>query len=473
MIGRTVVNSRDLGSSLPRMGFTGGIVGPRDARYDTARAVWNADIDRRPRLIARCLNSHDVIVAVAAAADAGVPIAVRGGGHSVAGHGVCDDGIVIDLSPMRAVSIEHDRGVAHVEGGAIWRDVDVACRELGLATTGGIVSETGVGGLTLGGGIGHLMRRFGLTADNLVEADIVSADGELRTVDDESDPELMWGLRGGGGNFGAVVRLGLRLHEVGPAVLAGVLLFRIGDAPQVLRGYRDVIESAPDALGTIVNLRLCPPVPGVGEALYGTPVLALTMCWSANHDEGRRYVRRFAGLGDPIANTIAPRPYEELQRLGDTTAPAGECYYWRSVDFGGLTDPVIDTLVEHAGRITSPLSAVPVYHLGGAVGRVAADATAYGEREAGHNVNIFSGWSRGGTRDEHIRWVREFSAAMEPHAIGRYVNFLSDESATEVRAAYGQRWGRLVALKQRMDPDNLFRYNFNIDPHRPVVEAPA
>lgn len=459
------MTARTLHKELDRLGFAGQIITPADSNYDTARKVWNADIDRRPALVARCTTSADVTLAVRSAAEHSVPIAVRGGGHSVAGHGVCDDGLMVDLSAMREVTVNGARDTAYVGGGAIWRDFDQACRSHDVATTGGIVSETGVGGLVLGGGIGHLMRRYGLSADNLKTVDIVTADGQLRTVSDESDPELLWGLRGGGGNFGAVVRLGLQLHNIGPTVLGGMVLFSFSDAAQVLRGYRDIIDNAPDALGTIANLRMCPSLPAIPEALHGTLAVAVTMCWTGSADEGRRYAQRIADLGKPIANTIADRPYAELQSFGDTTAPAGNYYYWRSINFDSLSDSVIDTLVEHAGRITTPLTAVPIYHLGGAVGRVPADATAYGARTAGHNVNMFAGWSAPGDREAHVQWARDFSAAMQPYATGNYVNFLSDETPSEIREAYGERWNRLVALKRRTDPDNLFRHNFNIDPH--------
>jgi FAD/FMN-containing dehydrogenase len=443
----------------------GDLITPSDRRYDQARRVWNGDIDKHPPLIARCAGPADVSAAVTFAAERGLPVAVRGGGHSVAGQGLCDDGLVVDLSRMRAVTVDPERRLAHVQGGALWQDVDPATQAHGLATTGGIVSETGVGGLTLGGGIGHLMRRCGFTVDNLAEADLVTADGRLVTVDAEKDPDLLWGLRGGGGNFGAVVRFGLRLHEVGPAVQAGLILHRLDDAPAVLRHYRDLIADAPDELGTILNLRLCPPIPAVPERLHGSPVIAINVCWTGAGDAFLRPLREF---GRPLLDTVGPMSYVDFQRGVDKTSPAGKHYYWRSVDFDRLTDPVIETIVEHASRITSPLAAVPVYHLGGAAGRVPADDTAFGSREAGHNINMFGAWEPGDDRDRHVAWVRDFSDAMAPHSVGQYVNFLNDEGTTNVRAAYGRRrWERLVALKRRVDPGNLYRYNFNIDPRSP------
>ena len=455
------------GSDTLADALRGDLITPADQRYDQARKVWNGDIDRRPPLIARCVDAADVAAAVTFAAERGLPIAVRGGGHSVAGQALCEDGIVVDLSLMRAVRVEPHRRLAHVQGGALWRDVDRATQAHGLGVTGGIVSETGVGGLTLGGGIGHLMRRCGLTVDNLVEAELVTADGRRITVDASADPELLWGLRGGGGNFGTVVRFGFQLHDVGPTVLAGMIVYPLGDAPAVLAHYRDLIADAPDALGTILNLRLCPPIAAVPERLHGTPIVAIYACWSGGIEKGQAYLRSLRSFGRPMLDTVAPMRYLDLQQAVDGTSRPGKRYYWRSVDFGRLTDQVIETIVEHASRITSPLSAVPVYHLGGAVGRVPGEDTAFGSRHADHNINMFGAWEPDrDDRDRHVAWVRDFSEAMAPHAVGQYVNFLSDEGSDGVRAAYGHRWRRLVALKRRVDPLNLFRYNYNIDPGR-------
>ncbi|MEV1143565.1 FAD-binding oxidoreductase [Micromonospora sp. NPDC049799] len=450
----------------------GDLITAADPRYDEARKVWNGDIDRRPLLIARCADVADVTAAVTCAAERGLPIAVRGGGHSVAGQGICDDGMVIDLSRMRAVQIDPERRLAHVQGGALWQDVDRASQAHGLATTGGIVSETGVGGLALGGGIGHLMRRCGLTVDNLVEAELVTADGRRLKVDATTNPELLWGLRGGGGNFGTVVRFGFRLHEIGPTVLAGMVIYPLDVAPAFLAHYRDLVADAPDELGTILNLRLCPSVAAVPERLHGSPVVALNVCWSGDMDEGLAFLRPLREFGRPLLDTVGPTPYVELQQMVDRTSPPGKQYYWRSVDFGELSDQVIATVVEHAARITSPLAAVPIYHLGGAVGRVPATATAFGSRHAGHNINMFGAWEPGrGDRERHVGWVRDFSEAMAPYSVGQYVNFLNDEGRDGVRAAYGERWRRLVALKRQVDPQNLFRYNFNIDPGRHEGDA--
>ncbi|OZV77365.1 FAD-linked oxidase [Micromonospora echinospora] len=442
----------------------GDLITPAHPLYQEARTIWNGDIDRRPALIARCADAEDVAETVRFAAQRGLPIAVRGGGHGVAGHALCEDGVVVDLSSMRAVTVDPGRRVAHVQGGALWSDVDRATQAHGLAVTGGIVSHTGVGGLTLGGGIGHLMRRCGLAADNLVEADVLTADGRLVTVDATTDPDFLRGLRGGGGNFGVVVRFGLRLHEVGPTVLAGMVIRPLDAAPALLARYRDLIIDAPDELGSIVNLRLCPPLPTVPAALHGTPVMAMVLCWSGDIDDGLAALRPFREMGPSIIDTVAPMAYVDLQRLVDASVPHGKHYYWRSADVATLTDDVIDTVVTHASRITSGTSAVPIYHLGGAVGRVPSHQSSYASRNAGHNINIFAGWEPDDDRDRHVAWVRDFSDALAAHTTGKYVNFLSDEGADGVREAYGDRWRHLLALKRRVDPANLFRYNYNIDP---------
>jgi FAD/FMN-containing dehydrogenase len=442
----------------------GTLLVPGDAGYDEARTIWNGEVDLRPPAIARCAGAGDVAAVVRFAAERGLPVAVRGGGHGVVGHALCEDGIVADLSGLRRVHVDPGRRIAHVGGGALWADVDGATQAHGLATTGAITSRTGVGGLTLGGGLGHLMRRCGLAVDNLVDADVVTADGHAVRVDATRDSELLWALRGGGGNFGAVTRFGLRLHEVGPTVLAGMVIHPLDAAPALLAHYRDVVGAAPDELGTVVNLRLCPPVPTVPARLHGAPVAAMVVCWTGDPD-GARCVRALRAFGRPVLDTVTTRPYAELQRMSDATVRPGNHYYWRAAEIDRLTDEVVAILVEHAARITSPISAMPIFHLGGAVGRVAADATAYGSRAARHNVEIFAGWPPGDDRERHVAWVRGLGDALAPYTTGRYVNWLSDEGEQGVREAYGpDGMRRLAAVKRRVDPHNLYRHNHNIAP---------
>jgi FAD/FMN-containing dehydrogenase len=440
---------------------------PSDPGYDVARAVWNGAIDRRPALIARCADADDVAAALALARERGLEVAVRGGGHGVAGWAVCDGGLVIDLSPMRAVAVDARARTARAGGGVLWGELDAATQRHGLATVGGIVTHTGIAGLTLGGGIGWLMRKHGATVDNLLSAELVTADGRRLTASAAEHPELFWGLRGGGGNFGVVTSFEYRLHAVGPAVLAGPIYYALEDGPDVLRHYRDFIADAPDELTTILNLRPAPPLPFLPPELHGRPVVTIVACYAGDPVDGERVLRALRSFGRPLVDAIAPRPYVEVQRLFDPAVPHGWHYYWKSWEVPPLTDETIDLLVEHAARIASPRSYIIVFQLGGAIARVPADDTAYPQRGAAHNVNINAVWVEGDKdAGAHIRWAREAFAALEPTAAGRaYVNFMADEGQERVRAAFGpERYARLRAVKRRYDPDNVFRRNANIAP---------
>jgi len=447
--------------------FQGELLRPGDERYDEARRVWNGAIDRRPALIASCGSAADVAAALDLARERELQVAVRGGGHSVAGWSVCDDGLVIDLSPMRGIEVDPDAGTARAGGGVLWGELDAATQAHGLATVGGIVTHTGVAGLTLGGGIGWLMRRHGATVDNLLAADVVTADGDLLRASESEHPDLFWGLRGGGGNFGIVTSFEYRLHEIGPTVLGGPIYYPLEDGPEVLRHYRDVIADAPDELTTILNLRMAPPLPFIPEELHGRPVVMVAVCYAGDLERGEAVLAPLRSFGSPLVDAVGPRPYVELQRTFDPSAPHGWHYHWRSWELPPLTDAAIDTLVEQAARITSPRSYIIVFQLGGAVARVGDDETAYGQRDAAHNVNINAVWLEGDPEaDRHVSWVHDCYAALEPHAGGRaYVNFLADEGADRVRAAYGAaNHDRLVALKRHYDPTNVLSGNQNIRP---------
>jgi FAD/FMN-containing dehydrogenase len=427
---------------------------PDDGRYDEARRVWNGAIDRRPALIARCSSAVDVVAALRLARERDLLVAVRGGGHGVAGQAVCDDGLVIDLSPMRRITVDPRKRTARAEAGVLWGELDAATQASGLATVGGIITHTGIAGLTLGGGIGWLMRKHGATVDNLISADVVTPDGAQVSASEHERRELFWGLRGGGGNFGVVTSFEYRLHWVGPTVLAGPIYHALEDAPEALRFYRDFVADAADELTTILNL-------------HGRPVLAIALCYAGAVERGEELLRPLRRFGRPLVDAVRPRPYVQLQRLFDPTVPHGWHYYWKSWEVPPLGDAAIDVLVEQAARITSPRSYIIVFQLGGAIARVAADDTAYGQRDAAHNVNINAVWLPGDPEAEaHVRWTRECFKALEPAAAGRaYVNFLGDEGRDRVRAAYGEeRYARLVALKRRYDPDNLLRLNQNVDP---------
>jgi FAD/FMN-containing dehydrogenase len=450
--------------------FRGALLRPGEEGYDEARRIWNGAIDRRPALVARCAGADDVVEAVRFARERGLLASVRGGGHAVAGHAVCDGGLMIDLSLMKAVRVDPAARVARAAGGLLWSELDRATQQFGLATTGGIISHTGIGGLTLGGGLGHLMRKHGLTVDNLLAADLVSAQGERLRVDAATEPELLWGLRGGGGNFGIATSLEYRLHPVGPMVLAGPVFWALDDAPRVLRFLREFAPEAPDELGITLAMMLAPPLPFLSPERFGAPVLGLVLAWAGDFAEGARAVAPLLRVGTPIAELIQPTPYLALQCMLDGGAPHGRHYYWKSHRLPSLADEVIDVLVERVASITSPFSQISGWAMGGAVSRVGADATAVGEREVGFDLSFAAAWPPADSDGErHVAWVRQGWEALRPHSTGVYVNFLSDEGAAGVQAAYGLRLQRLRALKDRCDPTNFFRLNANIPPSR----APA
>lgn len=448
-------------------GFRGRLIDADHADYDVARAVWNAAIDRRPCLIARCSGAADVVAAVRFARDHDLEIAVRGGGHNVAGTAVCDDGLVIDLSAMRGVRVDRAGRSAWVQGGALWGDVDQETQVHGLVTTGGIVSHTGVAGLTLGGGVGWLMRKHGLTVDNLLAADVVTADGEPLHACEHEHPDLFWALRGGGGNFGVVTAFEFRLHGGGPTVLAGPILWDARDAKQVLRFYRDFVRDAPDELGTVVRFGTAPPLPAIPADLHWRPVMLIGCCYAGPIDDGERALGPLRACGHPLLDLVGPAPYTGFQRSIDPTVLHGWNYYWKSTHLPELGDDLIDVLAGHAFGCASPRSYVAMFHLEGAVSRVAEGATAFGNRHASHAITLDAVWRPGedhGARD--TAWARQFFAALGPFRQGVYVNFLGDdEDPGRIREAYGAGvYDRLVDVKTRYDPDNVFHHNQNIRP---------
>jgi FAD/FMN-containing dehydrogenase len=448
-------------------GFHGRLIHPDDADYDTARALWNGAIDRRPRLIAQCIGTADVVAAVRFARDHDLEIAIRGGGHNVAGTAVCDNGMVIDLSAMRGVRVDPAGRRAWVQGGALWGDVNHETQAHGLATTGGIVSHTGVAGLTLGGGIGWLMRKHGLTVDNLLAVDVVTADGERLRASEDEHPDLFWALRGGGGNFGVVTSFEFRLHALGPTVLAGPILWDASDAGEVLRIYRDFVSDAPDELGTVVRFGAAPPLPVIPADLHWRPVVMVGTCYAGPVEEGERRLRPLRASRAPLLDLIGPTPYVGFQSAIDSTVVHGWNYYWKSSYLPELRDDLVEVMVEHAFSCSSPRSYVAMFHLKGAVSRVAAGATAYGNRQASHAITLDAVWRPGedfGDRD--TAWAREFFAALGRFREGVYVNFLGgDEDPNRVREAYGDSvYHRLVDVKTTYDPDNIFHHNQNIPP---------
>lgn len=452
---------------IPR--FLGELIEPDHPDYDDVRAVWNGTVDRRPRLIARCRGTADVAAAVRFARERDLEIAVRGGGHNVAGTAVCDGGIVIELSAMRAVSVDPVGRRAEVQGGALWGDVDHETQAHGLATTGGIVSHTGVGGLSLGGGIGWLMRKHGLTVDNLVGAEVVTAAGQIVRASADDHPELFWALRGGGGNFGVVCSFRFALHPVGPQVMAGPVFWAAENTADVLRFYREFISDAPDELGTIVRLGTVPPFPVVGRELHFRPAVAVATCYAGPVEDGERALRALRRFGTPLVDLVGPTSYVDHQRSIDDTVPHGWHYYWKGVNLSGLSDEVVDVLAEHAYRARSPRSYAAIFGMGGAVARVPRDATAYSGRDAAHTMSIDAVWlaDQGDTvRKAEIAWARAFADALRPYRAGVYVNFLdADDGASHVREAYGEDiFQRLAKVKAEYDPENVFRNNKNVPP---------
>jgi FAD binding domain-containing protein/berberine-like enzyme len=448
-----------------RTRFRGALLRPGEEGYDEARRVWNGAIDRRPGLVARCAGADDVVEAVRFAQEHDLLVSVRGGGHSIAGHGVCDGGLMIDLSLMKAIRVDPGARTAKAAGGVLWSELDRATQPFGLATTGGIISHTGIGGLTLGGGLGHLMRRHGLTVDNLLSVDLVTAGGETLRVDAETEPELYWGLRGGGGNFGIATAFEYRLHPVGPLVLGGPIFWPLEDAQSVLQFLREYAVEAPDELGITVGIMPAPPMPFLPPEQYGKPVAGLILVWTGDPADGERALAPLRGIGSPIADAVRPVPYLALQSMLDGGAPHGRHYYWKAHRLPTLTDEVIGAFLDRIGSLTSPFAQVNGWAVGGAVSRVDADATAVGDREAGFEISVTVGWPPADPDgDRHRAWVREGWEALRPFSSGVYANFISDEGAEGLEAAYGKRLERLTALKSRYDPANFFRLNANIPP---------
>ncbi|MGH7902748.1 MAG: FAD-binding oxidoreductase [Candidatus Dormibacteraceae bacterium] len=441
--------------------FGGGLVAPGDTSYEEARRLFNGGIDRRPGLICRPRDLEDVRRAVTFAAEHDVLLAVRGGGHNVAGNASCDGGLVIDFATMREVVVDPVRRTATAGPGTVWRDLDGATQEHGLATTGGLISHTGVAGFTLGGGVGWLLRKHGLACDNLTGAQVVAADGRVIEAGAGGDEELLWGLRGGGGNFGAVTSLRFQLHPLGQVYggMAGHPLPRLGE---MLRFFRDFVATAPDEL-------TCLAVQGPAPDGSGHQVGVVAGCYAGDLAAGELAMQPVADFGPPAMTHLGPAPYAGFQRALDEGAPPGHAHYWKSHLLGELSDGAIDAVADHARTKTSPLSQVHIHHLGGAMARVAPEATAFPHRSARFIVNVIGEWEAPGDADRHVAWVRSLWSALEPHSLGAsWVNFLADEGGDPVRAAYGPNHGRLVALKDRYDPENLFRLNQNIRPSGPV-----
>jgi FAD/FMN-containing dehydrogenase len=445
--------------------FRGSVLRAGDPDYDVHRRIWNGSIDKRPAVIVRCAGVADVIAAVRFGRESGLPVAVRSGGHSFPGFGVADDALMIDLSPMKGVRVDPEQRTARVQAGVLLGELDRETQAFGLAVPSGIVTHTGVAGLTLGGGIGWIMRKHGLSVDQLVSVDLVTADGEFVKASADENPDLFWGVRGGGGNFGIVTEFEFRCVPLGPQILAGPIFWPMEKSAEVLRFYREWVADAPDDLMTIVLHRKAPPLPFVPEELHGKLAVMVVPCWVGDLEEGEKFIAPLKRFGSPVADVCTPKPFLTHQSMFDPSFVPGRWYYIRSCDVPELTDEVIDITTERSLEIKSPHTSYPIWQMGGAVARVGDGDTAFNGRQAGFTYNIASCTETEEGFAEEREWVRGFWSALEPWRTTVYVNFLGDEGEERVRTAYGdEKYGRLKTLKRKYDPDNFFHINQNISP---------
>jgi FAD/FMN-containing dehydrogenase len=447
-------------------GFEGTLIHPDDGSYDEARAVFNGMIDRRPAVIARCESVDDVVAVIGLARDNDLPLSVYGGGHGVTGSAVVDGGVCLDMRGMRQVTVDAAAATVVVQGGATWGEVDAATQEHGLAVTGGRVSTTGVVGLALGSGSGWLERAFGYVCDNLVAATLVTADGRVVTVTDEAEPDLFWGLRGGGGNFGVVTDLTLRLRPLGPIVYGGMLMYPAAVAGDLVRAYREFMTAAPDEVGSGLAFITAPPEDFVPEPVRGQPVIGIVCCYAGDAADGPEAFRALRELPYLGVDMLGEMPYVAVQQLLDPPNQKGFQNYWTADFFAELPDEAIDTLVERATKPVSPMTQFILVPGGGAPSRVAEDAMAFGQRQAPWNMHYLSMWPDPADTETNVAYTRDIANAMKPWTTGRaYLNFIGDEGAGRVEAAFGpEKYARLAQLKREWDPTNLFRHNQNIAP---------
>ena len=433
--------------------------------FDKVRVVWNAMIDRKPALIARCKSADDVVACVKFATQHDLLVAVRGGGHNIAGNAVCEGGLLIDLSLMRAVKVDAAKQTAHVEGGALLGDFDQAAQAHGLATPLGINSTTGVAGLTLGGGFGWLSRKHGLTLDNLLSATVVTAAGEKLTASAKENSDLFWALRGGSGNFGVVTSFEFKLHKIGTEVLSGLIVHPLADAKKVLQYYREFVAKAPEELAVWFVLRKAPPLPFLPEKWHGKEILALAACYFGDLKTGEKLLQPLRAFGQPIADVIGPTPYIGWQQVLDPLLTPGMRNYWKSHEFLQIPDAMIDVIMDFASRLPDPQTELAFAQLGGAIQRVPNDATAYSHREPNFLINVHTRWDAAANDGKCIAWARDLIKALTPFSTGAvYVNFLTSDEEDRVKMAYGANLAKLVAVKKKYDPTNLFRMNANIRP---------
>ncbi len=445
--------------------FRGEVLLPDNPAYDEVRQVWNAMIDRRPALIARCTSPDDVVQAIRFARKHDLLTSVRGGGHNIAGNAVCDGGIMIDLSLMKTVQVDPNARRAAVESGCTLADFDKAAQAHGLATPLGINSTTGVAGLTLGGGFGWLSRKYGMTVDNLLSADVVTADGSQVHASETENPDLFWGLRGGGGNFGIVTGFQFQLHPVGPNVLSGLIVFPFAQAKEVLTQFARFSETMPDELNVWMVARKAPPLPFLPEAVHGKEIIALALCHAGDPAEGAKLIEPLRGFGTAHGEHVGVQPYSDWQQAFDPLLTPGARNYWKSHNFAQLSDGVIDTILEYAAKLPSPQCEIFIGTIGGQTSRMAPQAMAYSSREANYVMNVHGRWDSAADDERCIAWAREFFAKSQPFASGgAYINFLTQEESDRIAFAYGATYNRLVEIKKKYDPTNFFRMNQNIKP---------
>ena len=459
--GTVTVSDSEIGAL--RGALRGGLLLPDEPGYDQARMIWNAMIDRRPGMIVQALGAADVILAVNFAREHGLLLAVRGGGHNIAGNAVCEGGLMLDLSRMRSVHVDPATRRARVEGGALLSDLDKETQAFGLAVPVGVNSTTGIAGLTLGGGFGWTSRAFGLTIDNLLSVDMVTADGQLRRADSAQHPDLFWAVRGGGGNFGVATSFEFKLSNLGPLVTSGLLLHPLADGPELMREYRRLAAAAPDELSVWLVLRKAPPAPFVPTDWHGKEVLVMALCYAGPVEAGEAAAAPFRALGKPIADLVGPKPFVAWQSAFDPLLTPGARNYWKSQDFKELSDGACDALLDAVRELPSDECEVFVGQLGGQVNRVPAGATAFPHRDVQFVVNMHTRWRDPSQDAACIAWARGLFKALEPHATGAvYVNFMPADETDRIRGAFGANFERLTEVKRRYDPRNLFRLNQNI-----------
>jgi FAD/FMN-containing dehydrogenase len=445
--------------------FRGEVLRPGDAKYDETRQIWNAMIDRKPALIARCTSAQDVVEAVNFGREHEMLVSIRGGGHNIAGNAVCDDGLMIDLSPMKGVKIDANALRAAVEPGCLLSDFDAAAQAHALATPLGINSTTGVAGLTLGGGFGWLSRKYGMTIDNLLSAEVVTADGSQLRASETENPDLFWGLRGGGGNFGVVTNFEFQLHPVGPGVLSGLIVYPFSEAKSVISQFARFTETMPDELNVWMVTRKAPPLPFLQPAVHGQEIVVLAICYAGDPSEGEKLISPLRGFGTPLGEHVGVQPYIAWQQAFDPLLARGARNYWKSHNFLTLSEGAINAIVEYASKLPSPHCEIFVGTIGAATARVPSDAMAYSSRDANYVMNVHGRWESAAEDERVISWAREFFAKSQPFAsAGAYINFLTQDEADRVAFAYGPMYQRLREVKKKYDPTNFFRMNQNIRP---------